>query len=87
MTITLPPDQIAWLEAAVAEGRFPSVDAAVAEAVGSLISEASADDIEIADWMLPMIEEGVRDIAEGRVVPLEEFCTRMERRARRAEGQ
>lgn len=68
MTITLPPNQSAWLEAEVAAGRFPSVQEAVQYAVADMMTVA-ADDFE---WARPLIEAADASLARGEGVPAEQ---------------
>jgi Arc/MetJ-type ribon-helix-helix transcriptional regulator len=44
MTIALTPEQLRWLEQAVAEGRFASVEEAVRVAVVTLMAEVDNED-------------------------------------------
>jgi predicted transcriptional regulator len=56
MNVTLPKDQVKWLEAEVAAGRFASIDEAVASAVADLM-------------MVDGLEAGLADMRAGRLVP------------------
>ena len=70
MTVTLTPEQMSWIEAAVAAGQFPSVEEAVRAAVDGLIATTAAGDLE---WARPYIEEARRDVAQGNVIDGDEF--------------
>lgn len=65
MTITLPPDQLEWLESQVAAGRFPSVEEAVRQAVSDMIT-FSGDDFE---WACAYIEAADASLARGQGIP------------------
>ena len=70
MTITLNPDQEAWLQARVAEGEFPSVEAALFAVLEERIAgEEVADD---DSWVQPYIDEGAAALDRGEFVTLEE---------------
>lgn len=70
MTITLTPNQQKRLEAAVAAGRFASVEEAVRFAVDRLALE----DAEYGDlsWVKPYLDEARAEIARGETVSMEE---------------
>jgi Arc/MetJ-type ribon-helix-helix transcriptional regulator len=70
MTITLTPEQMQWIEEAVAAGQFPSVEDAVRVAVADLKMSL---DLENLDWAKPYIEEARRDVARGNVISGDEF--------------
>ena len=79
MTIALTPVQTVWLEQAVAEGRFASVEAALQVAVSNLMTEASdatADD----DWLLPLLDDARTSAAGGESLSLDEFKAHVARR-------
>ena len=63
MTVTLPPEVQSRIQALVNSGRFASAADVVAHAVSALEREQS----EIA-----AIQEGLDDVAAGRVRPLSE---------------
>ena len=69
MNISLPKDQLEWLEAEVAAGHFESVDEALAVAVAEL--RALQDD-DLA-WAKPYVEEARASVARGEVISGEEF--------------
>ena len=69
MTVTLTPEQVRWIEAAVAAGQFPSVEEAVRMAVADLM----AVEFSNVDWMRPYVDEARVDVARGEVVSGDEF--------------
>lgn len=71
MTITLTAGQLKLLEAAVAEGRFASVEEAVRVAVDCMMGTA-ADPGDL-DWVKPLLDEARASLARGEGVTLEEF--------------
>lgn len=78
MKVTLTPEQMRWLEEAVAQGRFSSVEEAVAVAVADLKTSIEAENLE---WARPYIEEARAEIREGKGVELDEFLARLRKGA------
>jgi antitoxin ParD1/3/4 len=75
MTITLHPDQEAWLQSRVASGDFASVEAAARQLLGERIAEIATDADSASDdaaWMKPYIDEGLAALDRGEFVSLEE---------------
>jgi Arc/MetJ-type ribon-helix-helix transcriptional regulator len=71
MAIALTPEQLRWLEQAVAEGRFASVEDAVRVAIVSLMTEQSDDEDDA--WVAPLLDEARASDARGESISLEEF--------------
>jgi Arc/MetJ-type ribon-helix-helix transcriptional regulator len=71
MAIALTPEQLRWLEQAVAEGRFASVEDAVRVAITGLMVEA--DELEDDAWVAPLLDEARASDARGESMSLEEF--------------
>ena len=75
MTVTLTPEQMRWIEAAVAAGQFSSVEEAVRAAVDELIAASAFGDLE---WAKPYIDEARQQVARGDVIDGEEFLARLD---------
>jgi Arc/MetJ-type ribon-helix-helix transcriptional regulator len=75
MTVTLTPEQMRWLEEAVAQGRFPSVEDAVRAAVDGFIVDHKYGDLS---WARPYIAEARAQVARGEVTELDEFLARLD---------
>ncbi len=75
MTVTLTPEQMRWIEAAVAAGQFSSVEEAVRLAVADFILASEPDDLS---WTKPYIDEARKDVAKGNVVDGDDFLERLE---------
>ena len=73
MQITLTSEQQTWIEAEVAAGRFPSVEAAVRAAVDNLMPGDVAD----LDWVKPLLDEAR---AESGSVPFDDVRRRLAER-------
>ncbi len=76
MSITLTPEQEAWIKAHVATGDFASIE----EAARQLIDDRIAELAEIGDddmaWAKPSVDEARADMARGDVITLEEHRAR-----------
>ena len=77
MTIHLKADHEQWLTQQVAEGRFASVDEAVAQAIEALRLDAGDDDDE---WVRPYLKEAEASIARGEEIPGDEIIAWMKAR-------
>ena len=80
MTITLHPDQEAWLRERVARGEFASIEAAARQLLGERIAEIGAGGegpLEDIAWMKPYVDEGIAALDRGEVVTLEEYKAQM----------
>jgi Arc/MetJ-type ribon-helix-helix transcriptional regulator len=69
MNISLPREQLEWLEAEVAAGHFSSIDEAITVAVAELRT-LHEDDLA---WAKPYVEEARASVARGDVISGEEF--------------
>jgi antitoxin ParD1/3/4 len=81
MTITLTPEQQKRLEAAVAAGRFASIEEAVRFAVDHVVpGDAGLDDLA---WAKPYLDEARASIARGESISLEEFNAHVDERLKK----
>jgi len=69
MNISLPKEQLDWLEAEVAAGRFSSIDEALAAAVAELKSLHEND----LAWAKPYVDEAREQVARGESLSGGEF--------------
>jgi antitoxin ParD1/3/4 len=69
MNISLPKDQLEWLEAEVAAGHFESIDEAISVAVADL---RMLRDDDLA-WAKPYVDEARAQVARGETIPGDEF--------------
>ncbi|MGP0058244.1 MAG: hypothetical protein ACLPID_03000 [Beijerinckiaceae bacterium] len=72
MTITLNPDQEAWLEARVARGDFSSVEEAARHLIDERIAELAHDEDDDMAWAKPYVDEALAEVARGEEITLEE---------------
>ena len=78
MNVTLPPDQLKWLESQVAAGQFGSIDEALAVAVADLIA-IDSDDLA---WAKPYVDQARASVARGYVVSGDEYLNDLKARVR-----
>jgi antitoxin ParD1/3/4 len=78
MNVTLPPDQLKWLESQVAAGQFGSIDEALAVAVADLIA-IDSDDLA---WAKPYVDQARASVARGDVVSGDEYLNDLKARVR-----
>lgn len=74
MTVTLTPEQMRWLEEAVAQGRFSSVEEALCVAVVGLQTSIDQGDLS---WAKPYIDKAREQVARGEVTELDDFLARL----------
>jgi len=77
MTISLAPDQQAWLDALVARGEFASIDDAVTQLVTERITERMIEEDDLT-WARFLVDEARAAIARGAVNSREEHEDRMD---------
>ena len=76
MTITLNPEQEAWLETRVASGDFASVEAAARQLIDDESPNERLRMATIWTWAKPYIDEALAEIARGEEITLEEHKAR-----------
>ena len=76
MTIELTSKQKRWLEAAVAAGRFASIEEGIEAALVGLMTSDDASD----DWVKPLLDEARSGSAHGHSISLDEFKVHAARR-------
>lgn len=76
MTLTLNPDQEAWLRARVADGVFATVEDAARQLIDDRIAEIELEGDDLA-WAKPFVTEALEEATRGEVVPLEEHRRQM----------
>lgn len=75
MTISLTPDQQAWIAARVARGDYPSLEAAALQLIDERIAEREieADDLS---WARPYVDEALAGVARGDVLSRDDHRAR-----------
>jgi antitoxin ParD1/3/4 len=80
MTITLKPDQEAWIRTRVASGDFASVEEAARQLIDERIAERALEESGDLAWARPYIEEALAEVERGEVMTLEEHEARTDAR-------
>lgn len=80
MTVTLTPEQQAWLRAHVERGEFASIEEAVRQLIDERIAEIAAEGSDDLAWARPYVDEALADIARGDVITIEEHEARNDAR-------
>ena len=80
MTITLKPDQEAWLQSRVASGDFASIEEAARQLIDERIAERTAEEDDDLAWAKPFVDEALADVTRGDVISREEHEARTEAR-------
>jgi antitoxin ParD1/3/4 len=75
MTITLTPEQLAWIDAHIARGDFPSVEEAVRQLIDERIAERLIEDDDLS-WAKPLVDKAIAEAERGDVISLEELKAR-----------
>jgi antitoxin ParD1/3/4 len=83
MNISLPKEQLEWLEAEVAAGHFSSIDEALSFAVAELKS-LHEDDMA---WAKPYVDEARSQVARGETLSGDEFFRWLDGRIERLRTQ
>ena len=77
MNISLPKEQLEWLEAEVAAGRFASIRRGAVPVAVADLKALSEDDLA---WAKPYVDEARASVARGDVISGEEFVQAPERK-------
>jgi antitoxin ParD1/3/4 len=76
MSISITPEQQAWLAAHVERGEFASVDEAARQLINERIAERMIEEDDLA-WAKPLVDEALAAVGRGEVMSLEEHKARM----------
>ncbi len=75
MTITLTPEQLAWINQRVARGDFPSAEEAARQLIDERIAERSIEDDDLL-WAKPLVNEANAQAERGDVIEVAEHKAR-----------
>jgi Arc/MetJ-type ribon-helix-helix transcriptional regulator len=86
MAIALTSEQLRWLEQAVAEGRFASVDEAVRVAVVGLMTEVDepGDEVDDDGWLKPSLDAAREAVERGEGMTLDAYRAHLARQRAKA---
>ena len=75
MTITLSPDQLAWIEARVARGDYSDVDEAVRDLLAAGIEAYAEVEHDDMAWAKPLVDEALAELARGEFTVIDDIDT------------
>jgi len=75
MKITLTPEQMAWINAHVACGDFPSAEEAVRQLIDERITERSIENDDLF-WAKPLVDKAIAEAERGDVMSVDEHKAR-----------
>jgi antitoxin ParD1/3/4 len=78
ISLSLTPEQQAWLDAHVASGDFASVEEAARQLIDERIAERAAEESDDLAWAKPYVDEARAEIARGEGITLAEHNARMD---------
>ena len=76
MTISLTPEQQAWIAAHVARGDFSSIEDAVRQLIDERIAERAAQESDDLAWAKPYVDEALAEVERGEFLTLDEHRVR-----------
>jgi antitoxin ParD1/3/4 len=76
MSITLTPEQEAWLQTHVARGDFASIEEAARQLIDERIAERALEESDDSAWAKPYVDEALAALERGDVITLEEHKAR-----------
>ena len=77
MTITLLPDQTAWLEKQIGTGGFQSLEEVARQLIDERIAEIAALETDDLTWAKPLVDAAEAEVSQGKFVSLEEHEARV----------
>jgi len=80
MTISLTPEQQAWINARIERGEFTSIEEAVQQLIEERICERELEEIDDMAWAKPLVDEALAEVERGEFISIEEHQARMDAR-------
>jgi len=78
VTVTLTPEQEAWVATRVAKGDFASAEAAVRRLLDASIADYAWIEEDDLAWAKPYVDEAIAEVERGEVLTLEEHEARID---------
>ena len=78
MSVSLTPEQQAWLTAHVERGEFRSIDEAARQLIDERIAERMAEENDDLAWAKPYVDEALLEVAAGKVLTRQEHEARID---------
>jgi antitoxin ParD1/3/4 len=76
MTISLTPEQQAWINARVARGDFGSPEEAARQLIDERIAERALEEQDDLAWARPHVDAALAEVARGDVIIREDHRAR-----------
>ncbi len=76
MTITLTPEQLAWLNSYVERGEFASIEDAARQLLDERLVERAAEEGDDLAWAKPFVDEALAALKRGEGITLDEHKAR-----------
>jgi antitoxin ParD1/3/4 len=86
ITLTLTPEQEAWLAAHVASGDFASTEDAIRHMIAAGMAEHAELEHDDLAWAKPCVDEALAEVGRGEVVTLEDHDARIDALVAKLEG-
>jgi antitoxin ParD1/3/4 len=80
MTISLTPEQQAWISARIERGEFASIEEAVQQLIDERICQRELEESDDLAWAKPLVDEALAEVERGEFITLEEHQARMDAR-------
>jgi antitoxin ParD1/3/4 len=78
VTITLTPEQEAWVAARVAKGDYASPEAAARDLINAGMADYAGVGEDDLAWVKPYVDEAIAQVERGEVLTLEEHEARID---------
>jgi antitoxin ParD1/3/4 len=78
VTVTLTPEQEAWLAARVAKGDFASPEAAALRLLDASMADYAGIEQDDLAWAKPYVDEAIAQVDRGDVLTVEEHDARID---------
>jgi antitoxin ParD1/3/4 len=86
ITLTLTPEQEAWLAAHVASGDFASPEDAIRRMIAAGMAELAELEHDDLAWAKPYVDEAVAELERGEAVTLEDHDAQIDALLAKLEG-
>jgi antitoxin ParD1/3/4 len=86
ITLTLTPEQEAWLAAHVASGDFASTEDAIRRMIAAAVAEHAELEHDDLAWAKPYVDQALAEVERGEAVTLEEHDTQIDALMAKLEG-
>ena len=78
MTITLTPEQMAWIDERVARGEYVSQEDAAQRLIDAAIHGRTPADADDLAWAKPLVDEALAQVERGEVMSHQDYRASIE---------